>query len=218
MKTNLVKFPTSKVEESKGWLDPAQILKDNLAIEPAFLAGQKFGSAEIDAAQAIVDLLTPYSGQTTTDSVNEWAAVRASWVLGYIDATGFAEPSARKAWSRLVESTGLERPQTAEQAAAARRMRAGRKSSSAVAINPDAGLTPSGSAPREDKFATPADMATSARLQACVELLRLLSDAQLTAAHGLLLNHVERVQKDAVATAKDPKAPRTRKGREALAA
>lgn len=84
------------------------------AFDVAFNAGMAYAGAYHAAAAALQPLLTPLSGSEAEHAVAQWKELQRGFVLGMAEAREIDPDSARKAFNRLVEYLGLEKPQTAE--------------------------------------------------------------------------------------------------------
>lgn len=85
--------------------------------DSAFDAGRAYAGAYHAAAQALQPLLAPLSGLRTPEAVAQWREIQRAFTLGMAEEREIDPDSARKAFNRLTDYLGLDKPQTAAAAA-----------------------------------------------------------------------------------------------------
>lgn len=163
------------------------------AIANAFTtAGRADAQSLSDQVEALAAHLEPLSGLVDDEAYARWMELRAYFVNGFVEIAASVE-AAEKRWTRMVESFGLVRPRTVQAAAKA----AQRQRSKAAGKTPSKGRA----VPALEVAETSPDasLATSARLAACLELLRSMDADHLIKAQAALLQLAEETAGDAVA-------------------
>lgn len=141
--------------------------------------------------EAMEAILAPLSGVVSDDAVKQWIDYREAFVLGQ-SHEGISEASAGKRWTRLIESMGLTKPQSVAAAAkAAQRQRAKDKGEVASKATVATGREAVVLVAEADK-----SVSESARLSACIELLKHMDAQALVKAQAALLAVVETAQGD----------------------
>lgn len=82
------------------------------AFDVAFDAGRAYAGAYHAAAVALQPLLAPLSGKSDATAVAQWREFQRAFTLGMAEAREIDPDSARKAFNRLTEYLGLDKPQT----------------------------------------------------------------------------------------------------------
>lgn len=82
------------------------------AFDVAFGAGQAYAGAYHAAAVALQPLLAPLSGKTDATAVAQWREYQRGFCLGMAEAREIDPDSARRAFNRLADYLGLDKPQT----------------------------------------------------------------------------------------------------------
>lgn len=78
----------------------------------AFDAGRAVAGAIHSAAGTLLPLLTPLSGQSSPEAIDRWAHLRAAFVAGFAAERMIDPDSASRAWTRVVDLLGLDKPQS----------------------------------------------------------------------------------------------------------
>lgn len=82
------------------------------AFDVAFGAGVAYAGAYHAAAVALQPLLTPLAGKTDGTAVAQWREFQRAFCLGMAEAREIDPDSARRAFNRLTDYLGLDKPQT----------------------------------------------------------------------------------------------------------
>lgn len=150
-----------------------------LQFDAAFAQGVVDATDSVEKTDLVV-FLEKLSGRGDEKAIAQWGDMRAAYVAGYETLN---PESAGRAWSRMVQASGLKKPQSA-QAVAKAAQRAKAKPSEVVTVKSDTlqALVSGGES-----------IANTARESACIELLHGLSDEGLIKAQKYLLTLIERM-------------------------
>lgn len=100
--------------------------------DAAFDAGRGYAGAYVEAAAALQPLLAPLSGKSSPEAVTQWKHYAEAFRLGMAAEREIDPDSARKAFNRLTDMLGFDKPQTAEARAKAAARAAKRPASPAA--------------------------------------------------------------------------------------
>lgn len=92
--------------------------------DSAFGAGVAWGSAYGTAADTLQPLLAPLSGQSSPEAIEQWNHLRLAFIGGAAQARLISPESANRAWVRIVDDLGLDKPQSERARAEAARRKA----------------------------------------------------------------------------------------------
>lgn len=87
------------------------------SFDAAFEAGRAYAGAYHAAAAALQPILAPLSGLRTESAVAQWREIQRAFTLGMAEEREIDPDSARKAFNRITDYLGLDKPQTAAAAA-----------------------------------------------------------------------------------------------------
>lgn len=157
----------------------------------AFSAGVS-DAQSIAGQTALYAMLAPMSGMVNDELSAQWAELREAFVQGQAHEL-VNESTAAKRWTRLIDAFDLTKPQTVAAAAkAAQRARKAAKGETASKATVSTGREAVILVAEADKT-----VSESARLSACIELLKHMNADALIKAQAALLSVVETVESDA---------------------
>lgn len=80
----------------------------------AFNVGRSFAGAYASAGEALQPLLAPLSGLSTDAAIAQWREYRRAFCLGMAAERNIVPGSSERAWQRIVDDLGLDKPQSVE--------------------------------------------------------------------------------------------------------
>jgi hypothetical protein len=84
------------------------------AFDVAFSAGVAFANAYASAAEALEPILRPLSGLSAPEAIAQWREYRRAFCMGMAAERSILPGSSERAWQRIIDDLGLDKPQSEE--------------------------------------------------------------------------------------------------------